>query len=378
MSTNPNLVLISSRCAQTIHAQRRALAEAVRTDGWQVALAGDASPGDPYIARIEQLGFDFFALPVAQKSKNPFKVLALVLAYVSLLRRLRPQVFHAFTIKPVIAGLIAAKIVGTPVRLATIAGLGHVFLSSSAPVRWIASQLFRLALGCAHKVFFYNSADRDLFLQLGIVAADKTELIPGSGVDTTRFSPAAGAGEDQPFTVLFIGRLLKEKGVGELLEAAALLSERGVPVTIEMLGDIDENNPSSVPRSAVEDAQARGNVVWHGATDDVRPYMARVSAVVLPSYREGIPLSLLEAAAMGKPMIAADVPGCRDVVRHGETGLLVPVKDSESLAAAIAALVADPALARRMGAAARHDAETRFDAAIVTRQVLDTYRRVRA
>lgn len=370
------VLLISSRCAQTIYAQRRALATAAKSAGWRVWLAGDTSVDDPYPRRIEELGLSFIGLPVKQRSKNPLSVVALLFFYLRILRKKRPDVFHAFTIKPTIVGLIAARLARVPVRIATIAGLGHVFLSSSRLTRWVAMVMFKIALAQAHRVIFYNSDDRALFEELGLVRPDTGLLIPGSGVDTLLFQPLPLPPSSRTPTFLFIGRLLREKGVGELLKAARLLRQRGIRANIELLGDLDANNPSSLTQSELDGAISAGDVHWHGATDDVRPYIAQAHVVVLPSYREGIPLSLIEAAAMGRALVASDVPGCRDVVRDGVTGTLVPPRDAEALAHAIAQLAANPTALVAMARAARADAEERFSADIVTQRVLHEYRQL--
>ncbi len=352
------------------------MALALRTRGWSVLLAGDAAKGDPFPDKIRALGLDFAALPVNQRSQNPLSMVSLFIAYIVLFRRVRPEIFHAFTIKPMIVGLLAAAVARVPVRVATVAGLGHIFLSSRPPVRWAAVQLFKLALGRAHRVIFYNSSDQELFERLGLVRPGSSLLIPGSGVDIQRFAPTASdLPKSRPFSVLFIGRLLREKGVGELLQAARKLRAQKFDVRIELLGDLD-SNPSSIGQATIDAAVAAGDVHWHGATDDVRPFIADADAVVLPSYREGIPLALIEAAAMGKPLIATDVPGCRDVVRDGVNGLLVRPRDVDDLSAAIERMCLDPTEARSFGEAARIDAETRFSTAVVSRQVVAEYQRL--
>jgi glycosyltransferase involved in cell wall biosynthesis len=369
-------VIITSRCAQTIYAQRRTLALGLKKRGWDVVTAGDVSEGG-YEGRLSSIGLKFEAVPVSQKSKNPLSLLVLFFSYAKLLSRERPDVFHAFTIKPTVVGLIVAALFQVPARVATVAGLGHIFLSSSGWIQRVTFVLLRVAFRCAHSVIFYNADDLSLFRKHRLVRADQAKLILGSGVDTAHFSvltESAPAGDE--FIVLFIGRLLKEKGLVELFEAARLLKSRSPRVRVELLGDIDRNNPSSLTAAEVSSAVSEGLLVHHGSTSDVRPYIARANVIVLPSYREGIPLSLLEGAAMGKPLVATRVPGCQDVVVSGKTGILVPPKDAFALAEAIGTLAADVLKAEAMGRAARADVERRFSASVVTDKVIAEYERL--
>jgi glycosyltransferase involved in cell wall biosynthesis len=365
-------LIISSRCSQTIYTQRIHLARMARDNGWQVVLAGDQSIGD-FSALLRLEDFNFVEITVDQKSLNPVHLFRLVGQYVKLFRGERPTVFHAFTIKPIIAGLIAARLSKVPVRIATVAGLGHVFLSSSALVRGLSIALLRIAASCAHRVNFYNKADRDEYVRRGIVPIEKTALIAGSGIDMARFPPLPWPDCSEVFSILYIGRLLREKGVPELLEAAKRLQQAGVAVKINLVGDVDTNNPSSLSRAEMDAAVKSGLVDWHGFATDIRPHVAKAHAVILPSHREGIPLALLEAGAMGRALIATNVPGCREVVINGVTGLLTPLGDVDALAKAIATLAQTSDMVKAMGHAARQDILARFDTHVVNTIVIDAY-----
>lgn len=368
-------IVVSGRCAETIYRQRMQLIRTARDAGWTVHLMGQDS-GD-YADRLRAEGFGFTPVNVDQGSLNPLQLMSLVADYRRALRAIRPDVFHGFNIKPTIAGILGAKAAGVPVRIASVTGLGHVFLSSRRAVRWIAKRLFRLALGAADLTIFYNPDDCAFFLAERLVSPERIATIAGSGVDTSHF--AAAPLPDKPvFRALFIGRLLEEKGVRALFEAARILRARSLPVEIALVGDVDTNNPSSLSRAEVEAEQAAGTIRWLGPSADVAVQIAEADAVVLPSYREGIPLVLLEAGAMGRPRVATDVPGCRDVIISGETGLLAPLGDPVALADAIAALAADRPAAARMGAAARRDVLERFDSAVVNRQIVSEYERLLA
>jgi glycosyltransferase involved in cell wall biosynthesis len=366
-------VLIVSRCAQTISAQRRALMTGLRTLGWAVRCAGETEAGDPYPKRIAAQGFDFHPLPVRQKSSNPFALLKLILACVVLMLRTRPKVVHAFTIKPMIAATLAAWLTGVPVRLVTVAGAGHLFLGKTGLIQRLSLMLLRLALRRAHKVIFYNRDDEQLFRAHKLVLGSQVAHVAGSGIDMDYFHAAPMPDANTPFTLLYIGRFLREKGVGDLLEAARLLKGRGSSVRIILLGDVDGNNPSSLRLEDVAAAIHAGLVTHLPTTDDVRSHIAAAHAVILPSYREGIPLVLLEAGAMARPVIATDAPGCRDVVRDGETGMLVPVGDPMALAEAISKMAPDQARAVAMGIAGRLHVGAHFSSAEMSARVAALY-----
>jgi glycosyltransferase involved in cell wall biosynthesis len=205
-----------------------------------------------------------------------------------------------------------------------------------------------------------------------------TEIVPGSGVDTERFQPIAVARNEKPppgdmVTVLMVSRVLRDKGAYEYVEAARKVSKSMPGVRFEILGEIDIRNPSAVPEKVVRAWQSEGVIEWFGHTDEVRPYIRNADIVVLPSYREGTPRSLLEASAMGKAVIASDVVGCREVVEHGRTGLLVPVRDSKALANAIIELARDPERRARMGAEGRRKVLREFDERLVIESAIRAY-----
>lgn len=366
-------VVIAGRCAETLFRQRLALAKAARAAGWRVTMIGQDN-GAAYIAALRAEGLEFQAIDFDQASLSPVSLARSTIAAARFFRRTRPRVVHGFNIKPVIASMIAARFAGVPRRLATIAGLGHIFLSGRHVVRALGIALYRLALGRAHRIYFYNSADRDLFVERRIVSSARSALVDGSGVDTSRFTVVAQPNGER-FRVIFIGRLLREKGVAELLQAGDLLAGRRLPITILLVGDVDPNNPSSLTTEMVRSAASNGVVEWLGPAEDVAPLLATADAVVLPSYREGVPLALLEGAAMGRALIATEVPGCRDVVIDGDTGLLVPARDAASLAGAIAKLASDRALAAKFGRAARALVERRFASDVVNPAMVAEYDR---
>lgn len=364
-------VLIAGRCAETVYRQRRMLARHLRDSGWDVHLCGDDS--DPhYIHALSAEGFTFHPLALDQKTKSPLAAVRLILAYRRIVRAIRPDVVHVFNAKPTIMGLIGATLGGCRVRVATIAGLGHIFMARSRLMRLAGQGGFRGALALADAVVFYNEDDRRAFVDRGLTAADRTHLIRGSGIDLDRFAPVPLPPGDQ-LEILFVGRLLLQKGIGEVIAAARDLRDRGTAARVTVVGEIDRHNPSSLTQQAIEAAVAERAVAWQGGLHDVVPAIAASHVVILPSHREGIPLALVEGGAMGRALVATDVPGCRDVVQHEDNGLLVPMGDAVALADALDRLATDRAAVERYGRRAIGLARARFGAVAVSGQVAALY-----
>ncbi|MCH1997534.1 glycosyltransferase family 4 protein, partial [Achromobacter xylosoxidans] len=308
------------------------VALAAQRAGYDVHVA---TMDGPAVADIEALGMTHHAIPMTRSGKHPLQELGTLLALLRLFRRLRPQVVHLVTIKPVLYGGIAARLARVPGMVAAISGLGFVFLSNSLKmrlVRAVVARLYRLALGHRNsRVIFQNGADRDLLKSLGAVRDEQVVLIRGAGVDLDlcRALPEPPA---PPVVVTMVARLLRDKGVQEFVHAARLLRERGVPVTMRLVGGVDAGNPASATPAEVEAWQREGCVQALGERADVPQLYADSHIAVLPSYREGLPKSLIEAAACGRAVVTTDVPGCRDAIDPGKTGLLVPVRDPQALA----------------------------------------------
>jgi len=365
-------IAIVSRCSWTMHSFRLSLIRSLMERNYAVKAVG--AGGDGYDLKLLAAGVDFEHVPVSRRGISPLIDLWLLVRLVMLFRRVRPQVFHGFTIKPVIYGTLAAAIVKVPVRVVTITGLGHAFTTASGVLRRVVETLYRVALGRASLVFFQNADDRNLFLERGLVTAEKTRLIAGSGVDTARFAVAPlplASGASPRF--LMIARMLREKGVLEYLTAAAEVRKVRPDAEFALLGGIDSRNPSGLSREQVGTLAATAGVRWIDQVSDVRPHLADSDVLVLPSYREGMPRVVLEAAAMGRPAIVTDVPGCRDAVVAGITGLLVPVADAGALARAMLELMNEPNRVREMGVAARRHIEAEFDETVVIRETISAY-----
>lgn len=337
------------------------VAVAAQKAGYDVHVA---TMDGPAVADIQALGMTHHPIPMTRSGKHPLQELGTLLALVRLFRRLRPDVVHLVTIKPVLYGGIAARIARVPGMVAAISGLGFVFLSNSLKmrlVRAVVARLYRIALGHPNsRVIFQNANDRDLLKSLGAVREDQVVIIRGAGVDLAAYRPTPEP-PAPPVVVTMVARLLRDKGVQEFVQAAKLLRERGVPVTMQLVGGLDAGNPASATQADVDAWQQEGCVEALGERSDVAALYAAAHIAVLPSYREGLPKSLIEAAACGRAVVTTDVPGCRDAIEPDVTGLLVPVRDAAALADAIVRLAEDAALRQSMGTAGRALAEREFD-----------------
>jgi len=352
---------------------RLPLALAARQAGYDVHVATMA--GDS-VSQIEAHGLTHHVIPMTRSGKHPVQELRTVWALYRLFRRLRLDVVHLVTIKPVLYGGIAARVTGVPAMVSAISGLGFVFVAKGAKaalVRKIVAMLYRLALGHRNsRIVFQNGNDRDVLHDLGAVRDAQVIMIRGSGVNLSDY--AAVAEPAPPVVALMVARLLRDKGVLEFVEAARILRREQVDVRMRLVGGIDPGNPASVTQADVDAWQQEGIIEALGERRDIAALYAASHIAVLPSYREGLPRSLIEAAACGRAVVTTDVPGCRDDIEPDQTGLLVPSHDAVALAAAIGRLARDSALRQQMGQAGRVLAEREFDIDDVCRKHLDIYR----
>lgn len=326
--------------------------------------------------RIRAAGLRLIPIKLRRRSINPFKEIMAICELVRIYVREKPDLVHHVALKPVLYGSIAARIAGVKAQVNALIGLGYVFIAEGlrvALIRKIVMLFFRLAF--AHKnsrVIFQNPEDLQIFVDRGVVSRDKSVLIRGSGVDIEYLTPApAPAGEPK---VVLASRMLWDKGIGELVQAARILKQQGVPGRVVLAGRIDLENPAAITEKELVGWHEEGVITWLGYQNDVRDLLQQCHIAVLPSYREGVPKSLLEAAAVGLPLVATDVPGCREVVRQGVNGFLVPVKSPEALAASLAVLLQDRELRQRLGRASREIVEREFSVKLVVRETLALYK----
>ncbi len=281
---------------------------------------------------MEQEGITFYPITINNKGTHPYEDLKLMLTYLKLYQKLKPDVVLHYTVKPNIYATLAAAIVGIPV-VSNISGLGTVFLNDKLSSK-VARVLYKIALRYPKKVFFQNPHDLELFVHKKLVSEKVAGLLPGSGIDTNKYIPIEVEKEkDKAFVFLLIARLIKDKGIIEYIEAAKMIKTKFSNVKFQLLGSFYPGNPTAISKEEVERWEYENIVEYIGYSDDVMSWISQSDCVVLPSYREGLSRVLLEAASMAKPIITTDTPGCKDVVDHEVTGYLCEVKNAQCLAA---------------------------------------------
>lgn len=370
MSDKPKLLFFISE-DWYYWSHRRPLALAAREAGYDVVLVTRVGGLQ---ARIEADGIRVVPFAISRGGMNPLRDVGMLARLIAVYRRERPTLVHQVAIKPVIFGSIAARIVGVAHVVNALGGLGFSFTSCSWRGR-ILRVLVRLLLKAALSrglLVLQNADDAALLCGERIVDRARIRIVRGSGVDLDRFRPAAVPPTGPP-VVMLAARMLWDKGVGEFVAAAGRLRKRGCAARFVLVGGRDDENPQSIDASTLARWQQDGIVEWWGHRDDMPAIYALATIACLPSYREGMPKSLLEAAACGLAVVTTDVPGCRQVVRQGENGLLVPAQDAPALAHAIGELLADPARRRQFAAASRAMAEREFGEASVVAQFLAIY-----
>ncbi len=341
------------------------LARHLQARGMEVLMM---SPPGNYGARLEEEGFRWIPLPMERRSLNPLVELKLLAFIRRVLQQEQPDAIHSFTIKSVIYGGLAAQAAGVRNRINAVTGLGHVFVSNTIRARLLrplVERLLRLALRGSHsRLVVQNPDDRQMFLDLKLINPNHVHLVRGSGVDTEVFVPTRHK-RDKRFRVLLAARLLWEKGIREYASAAEKLAIHADRIEFLLAGATDPGNPGSVDEDDIRVWQLSGVMKVLGHVDDVQYLMREVDLMVLPSYREGLPRGLIEAAAMELPIVTTDVPGCREVVEDGLNGLLVPAGDGKALASAIEYFLDHPDKCREFGRAGREKVLREFDQKIV-------------
>jgi len=355
---------------------RLSLAEAARKQGHEVFVI--TNPGE-FADRIVSKGFTLFPLALHRSVGSPFRELGAVIKLIRLYKGIKPDLVHHVALKPVILGSFAAWLAGVPHVVNAYTGLGHLFIFDSWTSRFfmsIVAPLMSVILkGKRFHSIVQNSDDEKQLLKLGLVNAKHVSLVRGSGVDTTEFKYSPEPVTDSP-VVLFASRLLKDKGIIEFIEAAKLLKRNGTSARVVVVGELDEANPTSISKTELNAWIDQGIIEWWGYRDDMGEVFRQVHIVCLPSYREGLPKVLLEAAACGRPVVTTDVPGCRDIVIDGINGFLVPAKDHVSLAEAIHRLIESPDLRKKLGSAGRKRVVENFEIDIVNSATIGLYNKL--
>lgn len=359
--------LLISPKNRTVYNFRGDLIRAIIGQGYDVIVTG---PDRTDVERITALGAHFVEIPMNKTGTSVVKDLRYCLQLYKLMKRERPDVTLGYTIKPVVYGAMAAKLAGVPNINSMVTGGGYTFTAKTAKAKIlgiIVRILYRMGFGCTDHVIFQNGDDLEEFCSRGLVKREKCTVVNGSGVNMTHFQPAPMPEEPAFF---MLSRLLKSKGVAEYLEAARMVKEKYPQVHFYLLGKYETQMQDAVPKEAVESYIRSGIVERFEETSEVRPYYAKCSVYVLPSYREGTPRTVLEAMAMGRPILTTDTNGCRETVKDGFNGFLVPVGNAAALAEKMERFIKDENLAAQMGENSLVYCREKFEITKVNQQML--------
>ena len=372
-------VLLVSNTSWYLYNFRLPLIRDLRGRGYEVALV---APHDTYTALLEDEGFTVHPWLVSRSSVNPLSEFHALVDLLQIYRREKPDLIHHFTIKACLYGTIAAKGARVYRVINAVTGLGHVFLGTrlrSRMLRMAIKPVYRAAFKARRStVVFQNADDQETLVQLGVTDGERARLIRGSGVDINHFKPNADtAGRfHSPLQLLFPSRLIREKGTAELLQACRSLWADGIDLELVVAGALDTGNRSSLTAAEAFELRADSRIRCLGHVADMRAVYASSDIVVLPSWREGLSRALIEAAAMERPIITTDVPGCRDVIDHGRSGLLVPLRDARAIELGIRLYMNNPDLVRRFGKAARQKVVSEFQVSLVNETTLEQYEQI--
>ncbi len=347
---------------------RYGLMQKLIEEGYDVSVI---SPMDDHTIEIQALGCQHIHIGMDNKGASIFNDMKLINELYQLYKTIQPDLIFHYTIKPNIYGTLAAKHANIP-SIAVITGLGYTFINNNATAK-IAKLLYKNSLKHAKKVWFINHDDRRKFILENLIDKNKIDLLPSEGVNTQKFAPIEKNNHDGIFRFTLIARILWDKGVGEYAQAAKLIKQKYKNVEFQLVGFLDAQNPKAIPKEQVDSWVKDGYINFLGAVNDVREVIANSDCVVLPSYREGISMILLEAASMQKPIIATNVPGCRDIVEHNGSGFLCKPKNAQDLATQMQNLLNLPEETRlEMGKKSRNYVQKDFDEKLVIDKYLQT------
>jgi glycosyltransferase involved in cell wall biosynthesis len=353
------------------------LARAAQQAGWEVLVATRVQD---HAKRIEDEGFKLLPLRLIRRSWHPLQEILAVLELIRLYRGERPDLVHHVALKPILYGSFAARVTNIKAVVNAFPGLGYTFIGDGKRkgiLRSMIGKALRWVLGLSNsRAVFQNEDDATELVRAGVVSWERISIIRGAGVNTEIFVPLTRKTEGS--LVVLAGRLLWDKGIEEFVKAARLLKANGIQSRFVLVGMVDRHNPAAIPEAQLRTWEVEGAIEWWGHREDMPSILGSADIVVLPSYREGLPKVLLEAAACARPVVATDVPGCREIVKDGVNGLLVPPKDPVSLSHAIAKLLQDPSLRAQMGACGREIVLKEFSVDRISRQTLELYRELLA
>ncbi len=364
-------IVISINTSWNIYNFRMGLIKALQEEGYKIYAV---APKDEYVKKLQEKGVECFDIFMNNKGTNPIEDIKTIWEYYKIYKEIKPGIALHYTIKPNIYGTIGAKLAGVKV-INNISGLGTVFLNNSISSK-IGRNLYKIALKFSNKVFFQNPYDRELFIENRLVDKGKTDLLPGSGIDTQKFKPLLKESSGK-FKFLFIARLVRDKGIIEYVEAAKEILQKYKNAQFQILGAFYPGNPTAITKEQMQKWQDEGIVNYLGTSDRVSQIIKESDCVVLPSYREGLSRVLLEAASMEKPIITTDTPGCKDVIDNETSGFLCEVKNAKSLAKQMERMLNLSAKQREeMGKRGREKIVKEFDESIVINKYIQAVKEV--
>ena len=353
-----------SSTSLTVRNFRVGLMQALKAEGFEVSFCAQ---DNGYAKEVENKGFTFFPLVIDRKGINLFTEIKQIIFLYKLYKKEKPNIILHYTIKPNIYGSLAAKLAGIPC-INTVTGLGYAFMNKNL-LYYLVEILYRVSCGFAQRTFFQNSDDLNLFLKSKLISKQKAVLVSGSGVNMDFFHPSFCRGLEKnagQFVFLFSGRFLWDKGIDELVKAARLTKQKYSQARFWLVGIVDPGNPSGISEERLNGWQKEGVITYWKEPPDIRKFICQADCVVLPSYREGTPRSLLEALAMEKPIITTDTVGCREVIKDGVNGFCVPIKDQQALFSAFCKMIELPDEVRlEMGKVGFELARIKFDENII-------------
>jgi len=364
------LFVVNEDWAFNSHFLDRALA--AKKNGFIVGLATRSTQD---VKTIEASGISVFPINMSRRGLNPLREIVITLKLAMIYREFHPDILHHVALKPIVVGTIASNVLRDVRVVNAPIGMGYIYSSTDKKarvIRPIFSFILKVVLGARGScVIIENSDDLKYLVEKRFVKSTNISLIRGAGVDLKIFcqvpEPVDG------IVITLIARMLRDKGIEEFVESASLLRKRFPDAVFRLVGDVDNGNPASFSSDRIREWQKSGSIEWLGRRDDIPQIMGQSNIVCLPSYREGLPKTLIEAAAVGRALVATDVPGCREVVEHGVNGLLVPPRNPIALAEALALLILNPEMRTRMGVESRKRAETEFSSELINQQTLQIY-----
>jgi glycosyltransferase involved in cell wall biosynthesis len=370
-------VLFVDNDVNSFYSYRIETARATRDAGYDVHVA---APEGKAAETLRREGFTFHVVPMTRSGLKPWKEIGTIATLFGLYRKLQPDLVHHLRLKPVLYGGIAASMARVPAVVGLLTGLGYVFTADTRKARYIRKAV---TLSCKlafrrgnQRIIFQNPDDRFVFVENQILPAHKTVLIKGSGVDVKTWVPVPEPSGVQ--VVILAARMLRDKGVVAFVEAAGMLKKAGVKARFVLVGDSDPGNPTAISVEQLRNWADTGDVEWWGHRANMQETIGKSHVICLPSLREGVPKVLIEAAACGRPIVTTDAPGCREIVRHGENGLLVPVNNSVALADALRVMILNPDVRATMGRRGREIVVEEFSSERVIGETLGVYRELLA